>query len=107
MTSWVKPGAKPQEVTLDGLVFGVRRDGNLELVELTDERGALVQLPLFRTEAQMGLFYWDVVGPGVIFAHRVEDVRQFLASLPGNVQIVIEPRRNAEGRWEYLKVLRD
>ena len=107
MTSWVKPGSQPREVTLDGLVFGVRADGNFELVELTDKHGALVQLPLFRTEAQMGLFYWDVIGPGVIYAQRVDDVREFLASLPGNIEIVVEPRRNPQGRWEYLKVLRD
>ncbi len=105
--SQVKPGAKPQQMYLEGLRYALDRDGKPFYLELGEGADKVTQLPLFRNVEQMGRFYYETQGPGVLFEGVVEHGAKFLAGVPGDVEIVLEPRRNEQGKWEYEKILRD
>lgn len=102
-----KPGAKPENLNLNGLRYARGRDGQPRFVEIGEGEHASTQLPLFRSMVALGEFYFGVYGPGVIFEDVIHDRDEFMLSIPGHVEIVVEPRRNADGYWEYKKVLRD
>ncbi len=107
MTSDVKPGAKVQQLHLNGLRYALNRHGKPFYLELGEGAAKVVQLPLFQNVIAMGQFYYDTQGPGVLFEGVIDDPGAFLDSIPGTVEIVLEPHRNAQGKWEYHKVLRD
>lgn len=92
-----------QEVSLEGYRFALDKDGHVLFNNLGDQ----VHLPLFRDLAAMGQFHYEVNGPGLIIEQVVEDPGVFLRQIPPQVVIVLDPHRNAAGRWEYLQVHRD
>ena len=92
------------EVDLRDYSFALDLEGRFKLVEL----GGVVHLPLFRDPGSMGLFYYEVLGPGVICEEPITDRDHFMQQIPPEVQIVLDPRRHPKtNKWMFYKVPRD
>jgi hypothetical protein len=102
-TGWPrpKPGAVPRDVSLEGFAFAYEGEQPW-LGQLDGE----CHLPVFSTVAKLHAFFASIgIDSHVFRLKRINDGREFLASIPPEVEVVIDPRR--EGiRTEYTKVLK-
>lgn len=102
-TGWprVKPGSVPRDVVLDGMVFAY--EGEQPWLGSLDGE---CHLPVFSTAAKLRAFFFSIgIDSRAFRLKQINDGREFLASIPPDVEVVIDPHR--EGiRTEYCKVLK-
>lgn len=96
-----RPGAVPRDILIDGMVFAYEG----EQPWLGDLDGEC-HLPVFSSAAKLRAFFASLGIDSTGFRlKQIGHGREFLASIPPDVEVVIDPHREAD-RTEYTKVLK-
>ena len=102
-TGWPRPvpGRPPRDVNLEGMVFAFE-DEQPWLGQLDGE----CHLPVFSSVPNLRAFFASVGIDSAAFRIKQINVgREFLASIPPDVEVVIDPHRVGD-RTQYTKVLK-
>ncbi len=96
-----KPGAVPRDVFLEGMVFAI--DGEQPWLGQLDTE---CHLPVFTSWEHLHKFFASIgIDSSGFRIKRINDGREFLASIPPDVEVVMDPHREGD-RTEYCKVLK-